>query len=150
MRLRDMRSSLRGLFSLRFIFNLVVNNKLILLSSTVPDRPPSSLFSSDTPIFCSLSRALTPLHTQVDSRKGITNLHVPSDIIIDASMPVVMRDSGTRVFVVSDDSSFMHEHPMARELLGSILSMPGAREMMSSIVNIQLLPTRCDNDSIFA
>jgi isocitrate dehydrogenase len=30
----------------------------------------------------------------VDSRKGITNLHVPSDVIIDASMPVVVRDSG--------------------------------------------------------
>ena len=30
----------------------------------------------------------------VDSDKGITNLHVPSDIIIDASMPVVVRDSG--------------------------------------------------------
>jgi isocitrate dehydrogenase len=32
---------------------------------------------------------------QVDSSRGITNLHVPSDIIIDASMPVVIRDSGT-------------------------------------------------------
>jgi isocitrate dehydrogenase len=30
----------------------------------------------------------------VDSDKGITNLHVPSDIIIDASMPPVIRDSG--------------------------------------------------------
>ena len=30
----------------------------------------------------------------VDSDKGITNLHVPSDVIIDASMPVVLRDSG--------------------------------------------------------
>ena len=30
----------------------------------------------------------------VDSNKGITNLHVPSDVIIDASMPCVMRDSG--------------------------------------------------------
>jgi isocitrate dehydrogenase len=30
----------------------------------------------------------------VDSGKGITNLHVPSDVIIDASMPVVVRDSG--------------------------------------------------------
>jgi isocitrate dehydrogenase len=30
----------------------------------------------------------------VDSDKGITNLHVPSDVIIDASMPVVVRDSG--------------------------------------------------------
>ena len=30
----------------------------------------------------------------VDSSKGITNLHVPSDVIIDASMPCVVRDSG--------------------------------------------------------
>ncbi len=30
----------------------------------------------------------------VDSRKGITNLHVPNDVIIDASMPNVVRDGG--------------------------------------------------------
>lgn len=30
----------------------------------------------------------------VDSDKGITNLHVPSDVIIDASMPAAIRDSG--------------------------------------------------------
>ena len=30
----------------------------------------------------------------VDSEKGITNLHVPSDIIIDASMPAAIRASG--------------------------------------------------------
>jgi len=30
----------------------------------------------------------------VNSSKGITNLHVPSDVIIDASMPCVVRDSG--------------------------------------------------------
>lgn len=30
----------------------------------------------------------------VDSRYGITNLHVPNNIIIDASMPVVIRDGG--------------------------------------------------------
>jgi len=30
----------------------------------------------------------------VDSNKGITNLHVPNNIIIDASMPVVIRDGG--------------------------------------------------------
>ena len=35
-----------------------------------------------------------PALAMVDSDKGITNLHVPSDIIIDASMPVVIRDSG--------------------------------------------------------
>ena len=35
-----------------------------------------------------------PALAMVDSDKGITNLHVPSDVIIDASMPVVIRDSG--------------------------------------------------------
>ncbi len=35
-----------------------------------------------------------PKLAMVDSDKGITNLHVPSDIIVDASMPVVVRDSG--------------------------------------------------------
>ena len=30
----------------------------------------------------------------VDSSKGVTNLHVPSDVIIDASMPCVVRDGG--------------------------------------------------------
>lgn len=35
-----------------------------------------------------------PALAMVDSDKGITNLHVPNDIIVDASMPVVVRDSG--------------------------------------------------------
>ncbi len=35
-----------------------------------------------------------PKLAMVDSDKGITNLHVPSDIIIDASMPAALRTSG--------------------------------------------------------
>ncbi len=35
-----------------------------------------------------------PALAMVDSRKGITNLHVPNNIIIDASMPNVVRDGG--------------------------------------------------------
>lgn len=35
-----------------------------------------------------------PALAMVDSDKGITNLHVPSDIIIDASMPAAIRSSG--------------------------------------------------------
>src|SRR5690606_28240795 len=30
----------------------------------------------------------------VNSDKGITNLHVPSDVIVDASMPAMIRDGG--------------------------------------------------------
>jgi isocitrate dehydrogenase len=35
-----------------------------------------------------------PPMAMVNSDKGITNLHVPSDVIIDASMPPVIRDGG--------------------------------------------------------
>jgi isocitrate dehydrogenase len=35
-----------------------------------------------------------PWLAMVDSDKGITNLHAPNDVIVDASMPVVIRDSG--------------------------------------------------------
>ncbi|MDH5676545.1 MAG: NADP-dependent isocitrate dehydrogenase [Myxococcales bacterium] len=35
-----------------------------------------------------------PALAMVNSDKGITNLHVPSDVIIDASMPPMIRDSG--------------------------------------------------------
>jgi len=35
-----------------------------------------------------------PELSMVNSRRGITNLHVPSDVIIDASMPVIVRDGG--------------------------------------------------------
>lgn len=38
--------------------------------------------------------AKRPELAMVDSDKGITNLHASNDIIIDASMPVVVRDSG--------------------------------------------------------
>ena len=47
-----------------------------------------------------IQRAITttydsgPALAQVDSSRGITNLHVPSDVIIDASMPAAIRSSG--------------------------------------------------------
>ena len=38
--------------------------------------------------------ARQPGLAMVNSDKGITNLHVPSDVIVDASMPAMIRDSG--------------------------------------------------------
>ncbi len=38
----------------------------------------------------------------VDSRKNITNLHVPNDVIVDASMPNVVRDGG-RMWNLQDE-----------------------------------------------
>lgn len=47
-----------------------------------------------------ITQAIDALYTErpplamVNSDKGITNLHVPSDVIVDASMPAMIRDSG--------------------------------------------------------
>ena len=43
-----------------------------------------------------------PALAMVDSRRGITNLHVPNNIIIDASMPNVVRDGG-RMWTKDDE-----------------------------------------------
>ena len=43
-----------------------------------------------------------PALAMVDSRKGITNLHVPNDVIVDASMPNVVRDGG-RMWNLADE-----------------------------------------------
>ncbi|WP_322780978.1 NADP-dependent isocitrate dehydrogenase [Frankia sp. Cas4] len=47
-------------------------------------------------IKASFSAELTagPALAMVDSDRGITNLHVPSDVIVDASMPAMIRTSG--------------------------------------------------------
>src|SRR5512134_151827 len=37
---------------------------------------------------------IRPALAMVDSDKGITNLHAPNDVIVDASMPVVVREAG--------------------------------------------------------
>ena len=43
-----------------------------------------------------------PALAMVDSRNNITNLHVPNDVIVDASMPVVVRDGG-RMWNLQDE-----------------------------------------------
>jgi len=50
-----------------------------------------------------------PALAMVDSRAGITNLHVPNDVIIDASMPVVVRDGG-RMWNLEDKTPGHHRH----------------------------------------
>lgn len=54
----------------------------------------------DASVFSSIEASIAELYEQrpslamVDSDNGITNLHVPSDVIIDASMPAMIRASG--------------------------------------------------------
>ena len=40
------------------------------------------------------AEAAAPALAMVDVKRGVTNLHVPSDVIVDASMPCVIRDAG--------------------------------------------------------
>ncbi len=58
-----------------------------------------------------------PEMAMVDSVKGITNLHIPSDVIVDASMPAMIRNSGQmwgRDGKLKDTKAVMPESTYAR------------------------------------
>jgi len=57
--------------------------------ATLPDAERKEIEADIEAVYAS-----RPAIAMVNSDKGITNLHVPSDIIIDASMPPMIRDSG--------------------------------------------------------
>ena len=69
-----------------------VRNGLGDLYAKIEDLPPEI----NAEIKADISRVYesAPDIAMVDSDKGITNLHVPSDVIIDASMPAAIRSSG--------------------------------------------------------
>jgi len=69
------------------------NDGMASLERALEDLDPDTRAAIEADIAAAYERG--PGLAQVDSSRGITNLHVPSDIIIDASMPVVIRDSGT-------------------------------------------------------
>jgi isocitrate dehydrogenase len=62
---------------------------LLKTVSTLPDQERTAIEDA-------VRRGLAdgPALAMVDSDKGITNLHVPSDVIVDASMPAMIRTSG--------------------------------------------------------
>lgn len=69
-----------------------VNNGFGDLLAKIATLPEAKRAEIDADIqACYKSR---PELAMVNSDKGITNLHVPSDIIVDASMPAMIRDSG--------------------------------------------------------
>ena len=69
-----------------------VNNGLAGVLDKINDLPKAK----KTEIELDIAAVYTnrPALAMVDSRKGITNLHVPNNVIIDASMPNVVRDGG--------------------------------------------------------
>jgi len=57
--------------------------------ATLPDEQRHEIEADLLEVF-----QIRPELAMVDSDKGITNLHVPSDVIVDASMPAMIRASG--------------------------------------------------------
>jgi isocitrate dehydrogenase len=69
-----------------------VNNGLADVLSKLDQLPAEKKAEIEADIAACYEKR--PDLAMVDSRAGKTNLHVPSDVIIDASMPVVIRDGG--------------------------------------------------------
>lgn len=69
-----------------------VNNGLGDLVSKIASLPAEQRVNIEADIAAALKSG--PEMSMVDSDNGITNLHVPSDVIIDASMPAMIRNSG--------------------------------------------------------
>ncbi len=62
------------------------------LVSKIQSLPPDKKAAIEADIQAALASG--PAVAMVNSDKGITNLHVPSDVIVDASMPAMVRSSG--------------------------------------------------------
>jgi isocitrate dehydrogenase len=69
-----------------------VNNGLADVLAKLDRLPPEKKAEIEADI--NAVYATQPDLAMVDSRKGITNLHVPNNVIVDASMPNVVRDGG--------------------------------------------------------
>ncbi|MGI4857671.1 MAG: NADP-dependent isocitrate dehydrogenase [Janthinobacterium lividum] len=69
-----------------------VNNGIGDLYAHLKDLPADKRAEIEADI--QAEYAQRPQLAMVNSDKGITNLHVPSDVIVDASMPAMIRDSG--------------------------------------------------------
>ena len=69
-----------------------VNNGFGNLLSNLNELPEAKRTEIEADIKTALENG--PAVAMVNSDKGITNLHVPSDVIIDASMPAMIRTSG--------------------------------------------------------
>ena len=69
-----------------------VNNGLGDVLGKLDRLPPAKKAEIEADIRACYEKG--PGLAMVDSRVGKTNLHVPSDVIVDASMPVIVRDGG--------------------------------------------------------
>jgi isocitrate dehydrogenase len=95
--------------------------------------------------------AAQPPLAMVDSGKGITNLHVPSDVIIDASMPAMIREGGKMwnargetqdVLAVIPDSSYAPVYQAAIEFCRKNGALDPVK--MGSVPNVGLMAQKAE------
>ncbi|GAA0794059.1 NADP-dependent isocitrate dehydrogenase [Marinobacterium sediminicola] len=92
-----------------------------------------------------------PEMAMVDSVKGITNLHIPSDVIVDASMPAMIRNSGQmwgRDGKTKDTKAVMPESTYARiyQEMINFCKTNGAFDptTMGSVPNVGLMAMKAE------
>ena len=92
-----------------------------------------------------------PELAMVDSVKGITNLHIPSDVIVDASMPAMIRNSGQmwgRDGKLKDTKAVMPESTYARiyQEMINFCKTNGAFDptTMGSVSNVGLMAMKAE------
>ena len=68
------------------------NNGLAALETALGELPREQAEAIRSAIEAAYAKG--PALAMVDSDRGVTNLHVPSDVIVDASMPAMIRTSG--------------------------------------------------------
>ena len=120
----------------------VLLNKIKLLESDISEKITKDI---------NLAFEQGPYLAMVNSDKGISNLHVPSDIIIDASMPAMIRNSGkmwNRNNQMMDTKAIIPDSSYASVYKATIdfCKKNGAfkPELMGSVSNIGLMAKKAE------
>jgi len=120
----------------------VLLNKIKLLDSDISEKITKDI---------NLAFEQGPYLAMVNSDKGISNLHVPSDIIIDASMPAMIRNSGkmwNRNNQMMDTKAIIPDSSYASVYKATIdfCKKNGAfkPELMGSVSNIGLMAKKAE------
>ena len=120
------------------------NNGLGDLVAKLPALPESEREAVEADLRAAL--ASKPPLAMVNSDKGITNLHVPSDVIVDASMPAMIREGGKMwnaegktqdTLAVIPDSSYATVYQAAIEFCKAHGALDPAR--LGSVPNVGLM-----------
>ena len=125
------------------------NNGLGDLAAKMQALPAAEKASLENDLRAAL--AARPPLAMVNSDKGITNLHVPSDVIVDASMPAMIREGGKMwnaegqtqdTLAVIPDSSYASVYQAAIEFCQKHGALDPVK--MGSVPNVGLMAQKAE------